>query len=54
MDKLKKVFSGDDDDEEFGIVIQVKRKFYFWMLLFIYFVEIEMIVNDVLCGLKIE
>lgn len=55
MDKLKKALSGDDDDEESGIVTQVKRKSYLWMLLsFIYFAEIEMIVNDVSCGLKIE
>lgn len=52
MDKLKKALSGDDDDEESGIVTQVKRNL--WMLSFIYFAEIEMIVNDVSCGLKIE
>lgn len=54
MDKLKKALSGDDDDEESGIVTQVKRKSYLWMLSFINFAEIEMIVNDVSCGLKIE
>lgn len=55
MDKLKKALSGDDDDEESGIVTQVKRKSYLWMLSFIInFAEIEMIVNDVSCGLKIE
>lgn len=56
MDKLKKALSGDDDDEESGIVTQVKRKSYLWMLSFIdiYFAEIEMIVNNVSCGLKIE
>lgn len=50
MDKLKKALSGDDDDEESGIVTQVKRKSYLWMLSFIYFAEIEMTVNDVSCG----
>lgn len=54
MDKLKKALSGDDDDEESGIVTQVKRKSYLWMLSFINFAEIEMIVNYVSCGLKIE
>lgn len=54
MDKLKKALSGDDDDEESGIVTQVKRKSYLWILSFTNFAEIEMIMNDVSCGLKIE
>lgn len=52
MDKLKKALSGDDDEEESGIVTQVKRKSYLLMS-FINFAEIEMSVNDVSCGLRI-
>lgn len=53
MDKLKKALSGDDDEEESGIVTQVMRKSYLLMS-FINFAEIEMSVNDVSCGLRIE
>lgn len=52
MDKLKKALSGDDDEEESGIVTQVKRKSYLLMS-FINFAEIEISVNDVSCGLRI-
>lgn len=52
MDKLKKALSGDDDEEESGIVTQVKRKSYLLMS-FINFAEIEMSVNDVSCGIRI-
>lgn len=52
MDKLKKALSGDDAEEESGIVTQVKRKSYLLMS-FINFAEIEMSVNDVSCGLRI-
>lgn len=52
MDKLKKALSGDDDEEESGIVTQVMRKSYLLMS-FINFAEIEMSVNDVSCGLRI-
>lgn len=52
MDKLKKALSGDDDEEESGIVTQVMRKSYLLMS-FINFAEKEMSVNDVSCGLRI-
>lgn len=52
MDKLKKALSGDDDEEESGIVTQVMRKSYLLMS-FINFAEIEMSVNDVSCGIRI-
>lgn len=52
MDKLKKALSGDDAEEESGIVTQVKRKSYL-LISFINFAEIEMSVNDASCGLRI-
>ena len=36
MDKLKKVLSGDDEDEERGIVAEVYCMFIFFGLKFIY------------------